>query len=322
MTAISVVIPIYNRAGLVAETLDAIFAQTRSPDEVIVVDDGSTDETACVLAGYGTRLVVIRVENGGDIAARNIGVRAARGDLVAFCDSDDLWMPGHLQAMAAQWLAVPDMAACYANFRILRGAVLSDGSKFDDAPGGFWAGLRATGPDSGVFDQPITHRLLAFQPFFPSTQMVRRDAFLAAGGWDESLGRGNVVADFATALRLAQLPPFGVVTQASVAIRKHENNLSGDNQKMNLGEALVLEHVLRSRPELSGLREAIEGSVARRRRDALGLAFGRRDFAAVRDIHALLPAARRGVRERAKFAIATLPAPLGRLAASLAGREA
>jgi hypothetical protein len=110
------------------------------------------------------------------------------------------------------------------------------------------------------------------------------------------------------------------VSLPTVAIRKHDGNLSADNQKMNLGDALVLEHVLRCRPELTPLREAIEASVAQRRRDALHLAFSRHDFAAVRAIHALLPSARRGVKEAAKFAIATLPEPLNRLAAKWAIR--
>jgi glycosyltransferase involved in cell wall biosynthesis len=321
MTAISVVIPIYNRADLIAETLAGVFAQTLPPDEIILVDDGSTDATPDVLASYGGLLRVIRVANGGDIAARNIGTRAARHNLVAFCDSDDLWRPEHLEMMAQQWRAVPEMVSCYGNFRILRHAALSQASKFDEAPIGYWDGLRPTGPESFVFEQPVTDRLLAFQPFFPSAQMVRRDAFVAAGGWDEGLGRENMIgADFATALRLAQLPPLGIVRQPTVAIRKHDGNLSADNQKMNLGDALVLEHVLRCRPELAPLREAIEASVAQRRRDALHLAFARHDFTAVRAIHALLPAGRRGAKEAAKFAIATLPEPLRRMAAALATR--
>ena len=119
MTEIGVVIPTYNRAGLIGETLDAVFAQTLPPDEVIVVDDGSTDDTQSVLASYLSRVRPLRITNSGELAARNAGLRAAQSRLVAFCDSDDLWTPDFLATMSAQWHAEPKLIACYADFRTL-----------------------------------------------------------------------------------------------------------------------------------------------------------------------------------------------------------
>ena len=97
---ISVVIPAYDRADLIPETLDAILGQTLVPFEVIVVDDGSRDATWEVLQSYASRVRSIRIENSGDLVARNAGLRLATGELVAFCDSDDLWRPDFLEAMA------------------------------------------------------------------------------------------------------------------------------------------------------------------------------------------------------------------------------
>ncbi|HEV2765833.1 MAG TPA: glycosyltransferase family 2 protein [Pyrinomonadaceae bacterium] len=90
----SVVIPVYNRAALVGATLDSVLGQEFEGEfEVVVVDDGSTDETPAVLARYGGRVRVLRQENAGPGAARNLGIGSARGEYVAFLDSDDLWFP-------------------------------------------------------------------------------------------------------------------------------------------------------------------------------------------------------------------------------------
>ena len=132
---ISVVIPTYNRADLIPFTLDSILDQTLLPREVIVVDDGSRDDTQAVLARYGDRVRSIVIPNSGSIVARNIGLRAATHPLVAFCDSDDLWLPNFLERMAALWRAEPATKVAYANFRIVRDGVWLDEAKFGAAAG-------------------------------------------------------------------------------------------------------------------------------------------------------------------------------------------
>jgi hypothetical protein len=314
--SIGVVVPTYNRAGFLPETLDAILGQTRPPDAIVVVDDGSTDETPSVLARYAPRVKALRITNSGELVARNTGVAALATDLVAFCDSDDLWRPGFLAAMEALWRAEPGTRAAYGDFVIVRDGVWEETSKCASAPPGFWEGLRPLGPESGVFDAPIIARLIAFQPFFPSAMVVDRRYFQSVGGWDEAVSR-TVGMDFATHLRNAEHPPLGVLRAPLVGIRKHGDNYSADVQKMNLGDARVLEHVLRTRPSLAPHAALIRASIARRRREALETAFARRDFAAVREIHALLPAAERGGKIAVKHAVATLPAALANPLATL-----
>lgn len=97
MPTISVVIPNYNRAALIGETLNNVFAQTRPPDEVIVVDDGSTDDSVAAIQRFGSQVTLIRQENHGPGPARNRGLAAARGDLIQFMDSDDLWSLNKLE---------------------------------------------------------------------------------------------------------------------------------------------------------------------------------------------------------------------------------
>jgi glycosyltransferase involved in cell wall biosynthesis len=112
VASVSVVVPTYNRAALLEETLHSIFAQTRPVDEIIVVDDGSTDETASVCARQSERVRYLRQENSGLPAlARNRGIAEAKGDWIAFCDSDDLWRPDKLEvelaalaATGAKWV--------------------------------------------------------------------------------------------------------------------------------------------------------------------------------------------------------------------------
>ncbi|HWC58680.1 MAG TPA: glycosyltransferase family A protein, partial [Verrucomicrobiae bacterium] len=98
MSLFSVVIPTFNRATLLHEALDSIFAQTFTDYEVIVVDDGSSDETLQMLANYGNRIRVFQQKNQGPGAARNLGAQHATGEYLAFLDSDDQWFPWTLEA--------------------------------------------------------------------------------------------------------------------------------------------------------------------------------------------------------------------------------
>jgi hypothetical protein len=97
MPLFSVIIPTYNRAALLREALDTVFAQTFTDYEVIVVDDGSTDETTSVVSRYGGRIRFFKQQNQGPGAARNLGIANARGKYIAFLDSDDIWCPWTLQ---------------------------------------------------------------------------------------------------------------------------------------------------------------------------------------------------------------------------------
>jgi glycosyltransferase involved in cell wall biosynthesis len=89
---VSVVIPVYDGAGYLGEAIDSVLAQIRPPDEVVVVDDGSTDATPEVIASYGDRVTAIRQPHLGNAAALNRGVEATTGELVAFLDADDIWV--------------------------------------------------------------------------------------------------------------------------------------------------------------------------------------------------------------------------------------
>ncbi len=112
----SVIIPAYNAEEYVGRAIDSVLAQTRQADEIIVVDDGSTDNTADVIKSYGSRVHCIRQENGGASVARNTGIEAATGQWIAFLDADDEWLPEKLQLQIEHLKRNPDLVWSCGNY--------------------------------------------------------------------------------------------------------------------------------------------------------------------------------------------------------------
>jgi len=112
---VSVVIPAFNAEDCIGEALDSALGQLRPPDEVIVVDDGSADQTAEIVKGYGSTVRYIYQDNAGPSAARNTGIRAAGGEWIAFLDSDDLWLPEKLSTELGILARNPDLVWVCSN---------------------------------------------------------------------------------------------------------------------------------------------------------------------------------------------------------------
>lgn len=118
---ISVVMPAYNCARTIRMALDSVLAQTRRADEILVLDDGSTDETSSILNSYRSRTIVITQKNSGPALARNTLCQGAQGDLVAFLDSDDLWHPEYLENQAGLFDSRPQAAAFFVGHTDVHG---------------------------------------------------------------------------------------------------------------------------------------------------------------------------------------------------------
>jgi glycosyltransferase involved in cell wall biosynthesis len=115
---VTVIITTYNRAALVGEAVGSVLAQTRPADQILVIDDGSTDDTAARLAAFEGRITVIAKANGGVSSARNAGIAAATGDWITFLDDDDVWVPERLAILERDVRdAPPEIAAHLANVR-------------------------------------------------------------------------------------------------------------------------------------------------------------------------------------------------------------
>lgn len=178
---ISAVIPTFNREALVARAIESALGQSRPPDEVIVVDDGSTDGTEARVAVFGDRVRYVRQANQGGASARNHGVEHATGEWIAFLDSDDVWTDGHLERMEAAVLATKGAAGFY----------FADTER-TEAEGGarLWqlAGLAIQGPFELRRDG-TAWVMLARQPMMLQSSVFRRSAYLAAGGLPPELSR-------------------------------------------------------------------------------------------------------------------------------------
>jgi hypothetical protein len=314
---VSVIIPTFNRAELLLKTVDTIIGQSRPAKEIIVVDDGSSDDTMEKIVGYHDTIKVIHINNSGQMVAFNKGISIATGKYIAFCDSDDLWKKNYLEDIMKIWEIEPSSNAAFANFQIVNNEKWLNSTKFDDAPEEFWNKFDVVESHSyGFFRQPPILNLVAFNPFFVSAMVVRADFFRAMGGWDESWNR-RMSQDFATTLRVAEHPPIGLAMRPTVGIRKHEGNFSGDVQKMVLGDAAILEHALLTRPSLSPYAEAMRRSIVRRRANALEIAFARQDFSSVSEIAALVGDGDLPRSALLKSRLAGLPQPLRRLVVPL-----
>lgn len=116
MPLVSVVMPCFNSAKHLNQAIDSVLEQDYPNIELIVVDDGSTDNSRQILQQYGEKIKVIAQKNGGPAAARNTAMRAAQGDFIAFNDSDDIWLPGKLSAQLNYLQSAPDVGLCYTSW--------------------------------------------------------------------------------------------------------------------------------------------------------------------------------------------------------------
>jgi glycosyltransferase involved in cell wall biosynthesis len=223
---VAVIIPSYNSAALLPRALESVLAQTILPREIIVVDDGSSDNTEEVARRYAEHVTCIRQPNAGCGAARNRGIRMATSKWVALLDADDQWLPEKLERQLACAAAAPAAAFIYCDAFV----VDPEGTHL----GKFCSGKN---PAQGwVFD-----RLLESVFFRPSTSMIRRDAFLEVGAYDESV---RFTEDYEFCLRLARKYEFRGVPDALVLYERQPTSMSKNLVAMARCEARYLHTLL------------------------------------------------------------------------------
>lgn len=215
---VSVVIPAHNAAWCVGRAIDSVLAQSFSDFELIVVDDGSSDGTAAVLAGYGDRLRVLAQANGGMSNARNAGIRAARGRYLAFLDADDRWLPEKLARQVALLDARPELAFCAAV------------ATLEDPEGrrvGEWRGH--DGATAGISEVFANHGAVAGGA---SAVLARRELVTALGGFDEALAGAE---DTDLWIRLAGRGGFACIAEPLVVVLRRPGSVSGNRKNMRRG---------------------------------------------------------------------------------------
>lgn len=199
---VSCIIPAYNAARFIGETLESVFAQSVAMSEVLVVDDGSTDDTIPIVQQYGDAVRVIRQQNAGPAAARNNGVRQSSGDFIAFLDADDLWKREKTEVQLARFDANPGLQVCFADLFNFRTNTVN---------GAFRNGY------AEVTDWPKV-------PFSPCTLLARRSAFETIGEFDETLRRGEDTEWFVR--MMMKKVPYEVLKDVVLWRRVHDQNLT------------------------------------------------------------------------------------------------
>lgn len=210
---VSAVIPTYNRARVVSEAIDSVLGQTYPHVEVIVVDDGSTDDTLEMLKSYGDRIRLVSQENRGPAAARNRGVAASRGEIIAFLDSDDLWLPTKLERQVELLQKTPDSVPCCLcniTMRWSEKELQSFGiARLDpQLSEGIWLNV----------DEVLATRFVLFNQGIA----IRREVLEKLGGFDESL---RLLEDHDLALRLSLEGPWAFIREPLVIWRETKGSL-------------------------------------------------------------------------------------------------
>ncbi len=205
--SVSVVIPAYNYGRYVVDAVESAFAQTHAPLEVIVVDDGSTDDTRERLRPYASRIRLVHQENRGAAAALNRGIQLAQGEWIAWLSADDAFLPTKLEDQLAHAQRHPEDRLIYTD----------------------WCSVDAQGRVTQMYRLPSLPRrelvsfLFRYCAINGSTTLIRRECFQTHGLFAEDLRQAH---DWDMWLRLARDYPFGHVPKVLLRYRWHGANLS------------------------------------------------------------------------------------------------
>lgn len=223
---VSVIIPNYNYARYLRETIDSVLAQTYQKIEIIVVDDGSSDASGAILRKYCDQISVIFQRNQGVSAARNNGVAASQGEYIAFLDADDYWLPAKIEKQIERFGRSESLGLVHVGVDEIDG----EGNSLL---------LRLNGAEG-----KISGALLRFKPegilFGGSGLMVPRDVFDEVGGFDIQL---STSADWDFCYRVSSQYEVGFVPEVLLKYRIHNSNMHGNVAVMERDMAIAFEKV-------------------------------------------------------------------------------
>jgi glycosyltransferase involved in cell wall biosynthesis len=237
---VSVIVPAYNAAAFIAETVGSALAQTYRDIEIIVVDDGSTDNTVEIvksLASQDQRVRLLQQQNSGVAAARNYAIEQSRGTLIAPLDADDLWRPDKLaKQVAVMRSSGPEVGMVYA-----WSASIDESGRVLPRIGNF------ARHEGNIFPFLVFHNFIGNG----SAPLIRRDCLLDAGGYDTTLSaRGGECEDLMLYLHIAESYKVVLVPAILVGYRVRQNSLSSNVRRMRRGHELVLGTIRVRHPDI------------------------------------------------------------------------
>lgn len=253
-STISVVIPTYNNARFLPDALTSALRQTVPPDEIIVIDDGSTDNTREVLYPFSDRIRYIRTENKGVAHARNLGIRASHRDAIAFLDSDDLWLPTKLESQLQYLADNPSVGLLHSDFLYL-----------DTDSGHIYRKNLST----AIFSGSCYLRFFFCCDIHLSTVVVRKRCFDEVGLFDTDIPGGQA-EDMDLWIRISRHSSFGFLPEIHAYYRQHSSNSTRDMQRQHVSVLHVYQKALRSDPAVKGVvgPRLVERTMSRRAFDA------------------------------------------------------
>ena len=262
---VSVIIATYNRASYVAQAIRSVQAQSHADIEIIVADDGSTDDTPHILSQFGPGVVYLPLLHRGQPAAtRNAGLRAAVGEFVAFLDSDDLFLPRKLALQLTAFEQHPEAGLVYSNgYFFPDDPALPTGHALDGMPT----------PSGEVLADLLRGNFLT-----SPVVLIRRTCLEAVGPFDEDPAL-FVAEDYELWLRVAAHFPFAYVPGDVAAIRRQEGSISGDVAALRSCALLAMNKLECSRPDLRrSYATAFNEGYARNHGAIAAVLFQRRQF--------------------------------------------
>lgn len=239
LVRVSVVIPVYNQERYLGQAIDSVLGQTFRDLELIVVDDGSTDRTPDMIAGYGPRVRAIRQPNGGNASALNHGIRESQGEWVAWLSSDDLWESEKLARQMAVVDADPSADLVYTGYHVI------------DPEGRV---LETVTPPRPATRRELQMRLLRHCFVNGSSVLVRRSAFDEVGPFDEA---DRMTSDFDLWLRMVPRHTFRGVPEPLVRYRVHPGQLSRKREAMERSRKRVASRGCRRLGPVLGAKAAV-----------------------------------------------------------------
>jgi glycosyltransferase involved in cell wall biosynthesis len=234
---VSVVIPTHNAVKYIGEAVQSAISQTYPRMEILVVDDGSTDETEQMLRSLRDRITYIKQANRGPAAARNTAIRQANGELIAFLDSDDVWNPDKVAEQVAHLLARPQCALVHCDLLYRENNSRS---------------LTSSVCDRGQFVGNCYRNLFFSNHIVPSTVLMLRDVAVQLGLFDEACEIQGC-EDYDLWMRVARWHDVGYLPHSLTIYRRHEANISRNQLRMARAELLVVQNALRKDPTLVSL---------------------------------------------------------------------
>jgi glycosyltransferase involved in cell wall biosynthesis len=281
---VSIIIPTYNRAARLRACLTSVLEGGAPSAEIIVVDDGSKDDTKAVVATFGRAVRYIYQENAGPSAARNTGAREAQGRYIAFFDSDDRLLPVPRQRVLDFLDRHPEVGVAFTDAIVEEAGGQSSRAFRRSGLETFWSLPHAITPDGfRVFErEPFMRAMILDRCYLvPSISVIRRSALQQAGPFDEAL---IGYEEWDVFVRLAAVFPFAYLDEPAAVIEKHESNLSADLEKMVVSGVRVVDKLLGGAvPMDDDLRQATTQKLNAMSFDAARHAFVRGDAAAARE---------------------------------------